>query len=132
MTPESLSPLIRGPINRSHLQNYADASLDFNPIHLDDDFAKQAGFPSVIAHGMLSMAFMGDFIRTHFPQSSHRTLHFSCRFKKVVFPGDTLTIQGKLKEESKETSLKEITLQLTITNQKDEVVSQGEAQVEAL
>lgn len=123
-----LRSIIRGPLSKEILQNYAHASLDFNPIHLDDSFAQKAGFPSVIAHGMLSMAFMGDFILLNFPRDAYRVKTFSCRFKKVVFPGDTLTVNGQVKQESSDS----ITLQISVSNQKNEVTSQGEAIIEIL
>jgi acyl dehydratase len=44
------------PIDRDVLRRYAEASLDFNPMHVDDDFARQAGEPGVIAHGMLTLS----------------------------------------------------------------------------
>lgn len=128
MTRGNPQSITRGPLSRIMLQNYAEASLDFNPIHLDDLFAQKAGFPSVIAHGMLSMAFMGDFIRLNFPRDLYRVRTFSCRFKKVVFPGDTLTVNGQPKKESSDS----ITLQISVTNQKNEITSQGEAVIEIL
>lgn len=127
MKPALLQSISRGPITQKMLQDYAHASLDFNPIHLDESFAKKAGFPSVIAHGMLSMAFMGDFIVLNFPRESYRVVSFSCRFKKVVFPEDVLTVNGQIKKENSDSLLY---LQVTVTNQKEEITSSGEAVIE--
>ena len=63
MTPgDQLGPIERGPITTRQLVEYAGASLDFNRIHYDEPFAKAGGFPSVIAHGMLSMGFFGELV----------------------------------------------------------------------
>jgi len=123
MADKILKSIQRGPLERAHLLDYAEASLDFNPIHLDESFAQRAGFPSVIAHGMLSMAFMGDWIKLNFPAPFYRVDSFSCRFKKVTFPGDHLVIDGMIKKQKEH----EIHLDIKIINQKSEVTSHGEA-----
>jgi len=48
-----------GPFNQNDLVKYAKASGDFNPIHLDKEFAKTIGLDNVIVHGMLIMAHLG-------------------------------------------------------------------------
>ncbi len=55
--------LVKEPVERIQLVKYAGASGDFNRIHYDEPFAKAGGFPSVIAHGMLSMGFFGQLVR---------------------------------------------------------------------
>ena len=55
---DALPPLVKGPIQQIQLTRYAGASLDFNPIHQDDEFARAAGMGGVFAHGMLSMGFV--------------------------------------------------------------------------
>jgi len=126
---QDLLPLQRGPLHRNHLGDYATASGDMNPIHLDEEFAKQAGYPSVIAHGMLSMAFLADALRRNFPSQKYQVKNLSCRFKKITFPGDQLEIKGKVKKVSPEgRSL----VSLWIENQKGEVTTQGEATIEPI
>ena len=44
---------------KEHIADYAEASGDHNPIHLDDQFARTVGLPGVIAHGLLQMGLMG-------------------------------------------------------------------------
>lgn len=45
-----------GPIGRSEVSDFADAAADHNPLHLDDDFARAAGQPEAIVHGMLTLS----------------------------------------------------------------------------
>lgn len=92
---DALPPLEKPPITTTQLVQYAGASGDFNRIHYDDPFARDAGFPSVIAHGMLSMAFFGQLVADWAggPQAIAR-LH--ARFRAVTFPGDRITVAGEV------------------------------------
>ena len=54
----TLEPITRGPIQRSQIARFAAATGDFNPIHTDEAFAQKIGFPSIIAHGPLTLAFL--------------------------------------------------------------------------
>lgn len=123
---QPLRSLSKAPISREQLIQYAKASGDSNPIHLDENFAKAAGFPSVIAHGMLSMAFMGDCVNYNFSPTEFELKSFSCRFKKVTFPGDTITASGKIRSINSDGSL---SLALWTENQHGEHTLEGEALV---
>jgi acyl dehydratase len=74
---------------------YAGASGDFNRIHYDDPFAREAGFPSVIAHGMLSMAFFGQLV-ADWAGSPERVARLAARFRAVTFPGERITVGGEV------------------------------------
>jgi acyl dehydratase len=91
---DRLGPLEKPPITKKQLVMYAGASGDFNPIHYDHQFATEGGFPSVIAHGMLSMAFFGELLAKEFGPTRVRRL--STRFKAVTFPGDVVTVSGEV------------------------------------
>lgn len=121
-----LKPVVQGPIQKEQLKEYANAALDFNPIHLDETFAKEAGFPSVIVHGMLSMAFFGDLLLMNFPESQYELKRFRTRFRKVTFPGDTLTCEGKIKAVTPEGRIQVV---FSAKNQKNEVTSDGDAEI---
>jgi len=122
----SLRTLTREPITKAQLAHYAEASGDNNKIHLDDEFAKQAGFPSVIAHGMLSMAILADHLRYNFPESEFDLQRLKTRFRKVTFPGDVLECRGTIK---KVLSDRDLIVTLWIKNQNDETTTDGEAQL---
>ncbi|WP_173084732.1 MaoC family dehydratase [Phytohabitans rumicis] len=70
-------------------RQYADASGDHNPIHLDDDFARAAGLPGVIVHGLASLAIATGVVLSASGKTGLRRL--GCRFTRPVAPGDTLT-----------------------------------------
>lgn len=119
-----LKALVKPPISREQLKAYAEASGDFNEIHLRDEVAEKAGLPSVIAHGMLSMAFMGEFVESHV-DGEGRIISLNCRFKAMVFPGDVITVQGTVKSNADDL----LTLSLETRNQKSEVTATGSAVV---
>lgn len=91
---DAIGPLEKAPLTTRQLVMYAGASGDFNAIHYDEPFARAAGFPSVIAHGMLSMAFFGELLSSTF--GPHRVLKISARFRAVTVPGDIVTVAGTI------------------------------------
>jgi acyl dehydratase len=74
---------------REQVGEYAEASGDRNPIHLDDDFARSVGLPGVIAHGMLQMG-----ILARVAGDPARLRRLSCRFAGMVRPGDTVSFRA--------------------------------------
>ena len=81
------------PVDRMRLIKYAGASGDFNPIHLVDEAAEEAGLPGIIAHGMLTVATMGLLFS---PYLEHGYVKgFSSRFCGMVFLGDVLRVGGR-------------------------------------
>lgn len=91
-----IPPLELPPISRFTLALYAGASGDHNPIHIDSDFAKQAGMPDVFAHGMLSMAYLGRMLTNWQPQAQLRK--FGNRFAAITQLQDVITCSGKVVE----------------------------------
>jgi len=77
-----LPELVRGPITRGTLALFAGASNDHVLLHIDSDFARAAGVDDVFAHGMLSMAYLGQLLTGHFPTNSLR--EWSVRFVAVT------------------------------------------------
>jgi len=124
---DEIPPLTKPPIERIQLVKYASPSGDFNRIHVDEPFAKSAGYPSVFAHGMLSMAFLGQVVGAWVPPSQLR--HLSCRFAKIVWPGDVLTCKGTIAELGDEGGEPRAKLDVWAENQKGEVVVKGTAEV---
>ncbi len=82
-------------LTRTQIVQYAGASDDFNPLHTDEIFATTvAGYPSVIAHGMLTMGLTGKAL-TNFV-GIDRLVRFGGRFLHVVWPGDSLVTRIKV------------------------------------
>ena len=109
-------------LTRTQIVQYAGASGDYNPLHTDEVFTtKVAGYPSVFAHGMLTMGMTGRLV-TDLVGASNVT-SFGGRFTSQVFPGDTLT--GKLVVDSVDDGVASMTV--TTTNQDGVVVFAGQA-----
>ena len=82
------------PVDRMRLIKYAGASGDFNPIHLIDDAAENAGLPGIIAHGMLTVATMALLFSPYLEHGYVKS--FSSRFSGMVFLGDVLRVGGRV------------------------------------
>ena len=76
-------------LSRTQIVMYAGASGDYNPVHTDEKFTKEiAGYPSVFAHGMLTMGMTGRMLTNYVGDG--RLTKFGVRFTSQVWPGDTL------------------------------------------
>jgi acyl dehydratase len=121
--------LTKGPVTRVQLAKYAGASGDFNPIHLDDEIAQQSGVgPTVIAHGMLSMAFIAQMLTDWVGPTNLRRL--SVRFTAMVRPGDVLTCRGRVEQVRTEGERVQADCEVWIDNQRGERVLTGRAFVD--
>jgi ferredoxin-NADP reductase len=98
---------------------------------LDEQAAQQVGLAGVIAHGMLSMAFLGQFVNRHIADiPGARMEHLKVRFLNMVRLGDTLTCQGKVNARTTREDLSQsITIECWAQNQKGDKVTTGEAAV---
>jgi acyl dehydratase len=77
-------------LKRTQIVQYAGASGDYNPVHTDELFTtKVAGYPSVFAHGMLTMGMTGRMLTNYVGDG--RLTKYGVRFTNQVWPGDTLT-----------------------------------------
>ena len=128
---QHLTPLVKPPITQEQLRHYSEASGDFNPIHLDEQAAQQVGLEGVIAHGMLSMAFLGQFVNQQIAAiPGARIEYLKVRFLNMVRLGDTLTCQGKVKVRTTNEDLSlSIAIECWAQNQKGDKVTTGEAVV---
>jgi acyl dehydratase len=115
-------------ITETDIVNFAGLSGDFNPIHLDHEYAKTTPFRRPIAHGLLVMA-IGSGLGIMFPPM--RTMAVlsikEVHFREPVFIGDTIRMRMKVigKEERGRGRRGEVTWQRQIVNQHDKVVQEG-------
>ncbi|HYD42391.1 MAG TPA: MaoC/PaaZ C-terminal domain-containing protein [Anaeromyxobacter sp.] len=91
---DELPPLVKPPIDRLQIARYAGASQDWNPLSVDEQHARNAGFPSVLVPAMVSMGFLGELV-TDWVRGA-RLRKFQARFVKIVWPGDVLTSRGRV------------------------------------
>lgn len=121
-------PSLTKHITQQQIDAYADVSGDHNPIHLDSVAARAVGLDGTIAHGMLSMAFLGQMLTDWLSEqgASHGWVRrLRVRFQAMVRPGDTLTCRGVLGERGEHGQRVEV----WIDNQHGERVITGDADV---
>ena len=128
---DGLSPLVKPPITQEQLRRYAESSGDFNPIHLDEEAAGRVGLDSVIAHGMLSMAFLGQFVQQQIATTPGAQLvRLHVRFASMVRLGDTISCYGIVKERKQgATGPETVQIECWAQNQKGVKVTSGDAVV---
>lgn len=114
-------------ITDNDIQKFADASGDHNPLHLDEEFAKQTRFGRRIAHGMLGASLISAVIAHELPGQGSIYLGQALRFLAPVFPGDTITATVTVISVREDKPI--LSLETVCTNQRDEVVISGEATV---
>ena len=109
------------------IRKFADVSGDYNPIHLDEEFAKTTRFGRRIAHGMLSGAFISAVLGNEFKERKIVYLSQTMKFTAPVFLGDTVTASGTITNIREDKGI--VTLETVCTNQNGETLVKGEAVV---
>jgi acyl dehydratase len=115
-------------LTRTQIVMYAGASGDYNPLHTDEVYAtKVAGYPSVIAHGQLTMGLTARIV-TGWLDDAVLTA-FGARFSRQVWPGDTLTGTATVTAVGAADGRPTAELELVTTNQDGQTVITGYARV---
>ena len=91
-------PNISKCVQREQLVKYSEVSGDKNPIHLSDDFAKTTQFGGIIAHGMLTLAFVSELMTDAFGTDWLRSGCLKVRFKGAAYLGDRLLVSGEISQ----------------------------------
>ncbi len=113
-------------LKRTQLVQYAGASGDYNPLHTDEVFAKEvAGYPTVFAHGMLTMGMTGRILTDTLGDG--RLLSYGGRFTSQVFPGDDLKTVATVESIDSADDGGVIHLTVETSNQDGVVVFSGQA-----
>ena len=109
-------------LKRTTIVQYAGASGDYNPVHTDELFTKEvAGYPTVFAHGMLTMGMTGRMLTNYVGDG--RLTEYGVRFTSQVFPGDSLDSTATV------TAIRDglVDLEVSTVNQKGVEVAKGRA-----
>ena len=128
---------IEGPefaVSRETIRAFCDASLDYNPLHLDDNYMKgsfgKTQFGGIIMHGMNNFGLITRMLTDWgYPAGAiHRRLE--TRWLAPVKPGDTIRPYGTVKAKQATAKSRWVTVEVEVRNQRDEKVATGEALVE--
>ena len=113
-------------LTRTQLVMYAGASGDYNPLHTDDLYTREAaGYPGVFAHGMLTMGITGRLVTGLCGAANVRK--YGVRFTNQVWPGDTLTGIATVTDIREQDGERLIDLKLETVNQDGKTVILGSA-----
>jgi acyl dehydratase len=125
---EAIPSLVLPAVTRHQLALYCGASGDHNPLHTDSDHAREkAGLPDVIAHGMLSMAWLGRAVTNWAPQRQLRS--YSVRFASMTLIHDVVTCGGSITEKFVVDGERRVRLALEARTHRGNVTLTGEAVV---
>lgn len=127
---DSLPELVKH-VTQREINMYAEASGDFNPIHIDESFAAQTPFGGTIAHGMLILAYVSEMMTAAFGQSWLKEGKLSVRFKAPARPGDDLNITGKISSIEQEQGDLYVNCGLETRSQRGETIVVGKATVKS-
>ena len=102
-----------GPLSQPDFVRYAGASGDFNPIHFNDEFARNAGFPSVFSQGMLQGGILASYVTDWLGAENVR--RFRVQFREQVWPGDVLECSATVVRRYDEAGEQRVDLELRCT-----------------
>ena len=114
-------------IEQSDVDAFASVTGDYNPVHVDEEFAKTTRFGKRIAHGMLTASLISAVLANKLPGEGSVYLGQTLKFVAPVFPGDEITARVTVKEIREDKAI--VKLESICVNQRDEVVIRGEATV---
>ncbi|MDG1441277.1 MAG: MaoC/PaaZ C-terminal domain-containing protein [Pseudomonadales bacterium] len=113
-------------LSRTQIVQYAGTSGDYNPLHSDEIFTTQiAGYPSVFAHGMLSMGMTGRMLTNYVGDG--RLKSYGVRFTSQVFPGATLTAKATITDIREEDGEQIAAIEVSTQDADGVVVIKGQA-----
>lgn len=112
---EELEPETLGPITRTDIVRYQGASGDMNPIHHDEPFAHEAGYPAPLVVGMFHAGALCAWAARRFGPENVRRARM--RWKEQVWPGDVLTFSGHVTRRYQEGGEPRLDVELTCTRQ---------------
>ena len=95
---DEIPKLVKSPVTHLQLVRYAGASGDFNPLHTDPKVGEAIGTGGIIAHGMLIMGFLGQFLSDYVGPSAIRK--FGVRFRGMTHLDDVITCTGTITEKT--------------------------------
>jgi 3-hydroxybutyryl-CoA dehydratase len=122
-------PEIKKKITQEDINRYAEVSRDFNPIHIDEDFAKKTPLGGTIAHGMLVLAYVSQMMTMAFGKNWLTGGKLSVRFKAPARPGDIVNVTGKVVKVEKSEEQSIVGCELLCSNQSGDAIIVGEAEV---
>ena len=122
-------PTVEKTVDQARIEMYAQASGDFNPIHVDEDFAAQTQFGGTIAHGMMIAAAISEMMSAAFGTDWARSGKMKIRFRSPVKPGQRVTARGSVRSIAESESGRRITCAVSVDKDDGETAIAGTTEV---
>ena len=122
-------PTIEKLIAQEQIEKYARASGDFNPIHVDHEFATTTQFGGTIAHGMMVAATISEMMVTAFGRNWPESGSMKIRFRSPVRPGQRVISQGKVRRIETSDGATKISCSVSVVKDDGETAIAGQAEV---
>jgi 3-hydroxybutyryl-CoA dehydratase len=129
MQPGQVLPTLTRSVTQEQVRGYAQASGDFNPIHIDPEAGARSRYGRTVAQGMLGLAFVCEMLTGAFGLPWVERGRLKVRFKGPVFPGDSITVQGSVAEVRDVPGGREVRCTVSCRTDKGGEVIAGEASV---
>lgn len=116
-------------ITKEKILQYANASGDFNPIHINNDFAKKSQFGQIIAHGMMIAASISEMMTENFKHDWIESGKLKMKFKSPVFHNEKIIVSGEITKIKNSETKREIINSVFVKKESGEIVISGTASV---
>ena len=122
-------PTIEKVVTQDQIEKYARASGDFNPIHVDHEFAASTQFGGTIAHGMMVAATISEMMAAAFGRNWPESGSMKIRFRSPVKPGQRITTQGSVRRVDEVNGVSRISCTVSVVKDDGETAIAGQAEV---
>jgi len=122
-------PGISRSITQAKINRYAEASGDFNPIHVDEEFARRTPLGGTVAHGMMVLAYASQVMEAAFGHDWLSTGRLDVRFRAPARPGDTISVSAKVTGIERGDGHSRVSCAVLCQNQQGDAVITGLAEV---
>lgn len=122
-------PQVEKQVEQTRIEQYASASGDFNPIHIDHEFATQTQFGGTIAHGMMVAATISEIMTSAFGRDWAQSGKMKIRFRSPVKPGQTVTATGSVQRVTPSGDSSRIVCTVSVVKDDGEVAISGQTEV---
>lgn len=122
-------PVIQRTITNDQIARYAEASGDRNPLHLDPSFASQSQFGGIVAHGMLTLAFVSEMLTSAFGRHWLESGRLKVRLKAPAYPGDEVRTWGEVVREDEQDGTRKVVCAVGLKDGQDRELIAGDAVV---
>lgn len=124
---DEISP-VTFPISQEGINRYAEVSEDFNPLHINEEFARNTPFKGTIAHGLMTLAFVSQVMTKWHWKGWLSGGSLDISFIAPLRPGDEVSIKGRIVE--KDDLLRRVIIELDVTNQTGQKIVAGNTEIQ--